>query len=313
MLEFADEVVVFDTSDGSDNTLEELRKLETKSNNRVVVTHVDNFGWDSPNFGVLDGQAKACSRSLCEGDALWQFDLDEVVHEDHVHLIKPLAQNLLDCKAVNLIALPVVEYWGRKGDVRIDINLQKWRLSKNLPDITHGVPAPLRKIENGLLYAKHGTDGCDYISRTTNQVIPCSAVIDPQFIRSANYQSQVGNDVSLVRIKGMFNEMLGTNPGVFHYSWFNIERKIKQYKKFWTGFWPSLYNEQRDERSNPFFSGLMWSEVSDKMIADKARELEQGCCGHIFHTPWNGQPSYGIIVNKQHPKVMKNYVNLSVS
>ena len=46
-------------------------------------------------------------------------------------------------KNMDLICLPVIEYWGKNEKVRIDVNPWKWRLSKNRPYITHGIPAKL--------------------------------------------------------------------------------------------------------------------------------------------------------------------------
>ena len=50
-------------------------------------------------------------------------------------------------KNMDLIALPVTEFWGSKDKVRIDVNPWKWRLSRNRPHITHGIPASLRKFD----------------------------------------------------------------------------------------------------------------------------------------------------------------------
>ena len=59
--------------------------------------------------------------------------------------IKNLVNNFP--KNVELIALPVIEYWGGPEKVRLDVNPWKWRLSRNLPHITHGIPANLRKFD----------------------------------------------------------------------------------------------------------------------------------------------------------------------
>lgn len=308
MMAFADEVIVLDTSDGTDSTSLELKKIEQDTNHKVVITTITNFGWEATNHGILDGAAKACARSLCDGDALFQFDLDEIVHEDHAPLIRPIAQSL-DLNRAPLIALPVVEYWGRTNKIRIDVNLWKWRLSVNDPNITHGIPGRLRKQgKDGLLYAQHGTDGCDYIYKSSLEPVPCVGCIPTQLNAVHHHLSKYYSQTGLLMVQDRFNEILDKVPGVFHYSWWNIERKIQQYKQFWTGFWPSLYDEQRDERSNPFFPGLLWSEVTDEMIKTKAFQLEQGCCGHIFHTPWDGQETYGIQINKTHPEIMKEYL-----
>lgn len=125
MLAFADEVVIFNTTDEipDDGTCALLSELEL-SDSRVKVYNDLMWDWYSPNHGILDGQAKAKARSLCKGKYLWQFDLDEVVHEDHAPLIKNLA-NPNTFQQAPLLALPVIEFWGSSGQIRLDINIVK--------------------------------------------------------------------------------------------------------------------------------------------------------------------------------------------
>ena len=116
---------------------------------------------------------KAFARSLCTGDWCWQQDSDEIVHEQDYEKMQELLKRLP--KATDLLALPVVEYWGGPEKVRIDVNPWKWRLSRNRNYITHGIPKQLRKVDiTGHLYALPGTDGCDYIDTQTHEVIPCT-------------------------------------------------------------------------------------------------------------------------------------------
>jgi hypothetical protein len=303
VLAFADEVVVLNSSNKDDGTTARLNAM-AEADPRVK-HHITAFPWDAPNHGIYDGESKASARKLCTGDYLYQFDIDEIVHEKHAEMIRPLIQRT-DWNSVSLLALPVVDFWGRNGNVRIDVNLWKWRLSKNLPNITHGIPAHLRKIENGLLYAKHGTDGCDYIDKKTGNVVPC-ALYMPNKIELLKRQAVFDSSVVPV-VESYVNVSLEKLPGVFHYSWFNIERKIRNFRSFWNLSWKSLYNEERDEKTNPFFPGLMWSEVTDQMISDKARELETKTGGHVFHSPWNGLKTNSIRVKMDHPKIIQPWV-----
>ena len=72
-------------------------------------------------------------------------------------------------KALNLLCLPVIEYWGANKKVRLDVNPWKWRLSRNLKHITHGIPKQFRRVdENGDLFSAIGSDGCDYIDANTH-------------------------------------------------------------------------------------------------------------------------------------------------
>jgi len=127
-------------------------------------------------------------------------------------------------KSTNLLCLPVVEYWGSKEKVRIDVTPWKWRLSRNLPHITHGIPMPLRRFdENGDLYSVQGTDGCDYIHVKTGNPIA-----------SGNFFTDEANRVRAVALGGhseaihayetWFNHVVEMLPTPRHFSWIDIER-----------------------------------------------------------------------------------------
>ena len=38
------------------------------------------------------------------------------------------------------------------------------------------------------------------------------------------------------------NNVRDSLPCVYHYSWFNLERKIKTYRDYWSKHWQSLYD-----------------------------------------------------------------------
>lgn len=308
MLAFADEVVVLDTSDGTDGTLTKL--LEMAVNDPRVKVFMDaSIDWTVPNHGILDGKTKAIARSKCKGDFLWQFDCDEVVHELDAPKIRPFLQQSNYLQQCPIVALPVTEFWGSQGKVRVDVNPWKARLSRNLPDITHGIPIQLRRQFNGLDYASPGTDTCDYISRSTGQVLPVMGFMDRQAFDLR--QMSLKNNRLVKRYETWFNRYIDQLPGVFHYSWFSIERKIKQYKFFWTTFWKAMYgpdsSQNKDPDWNPFFE-IPWTEVTDQMIKDKALELEEKTGGHIFHSRWSGSHTPSIQVNRDHPEVIKKWV-----
>jgi hypothetical protein len=305
-LAFADEVIVFDTSNGKDKTLEKLQELALKEP-KLKVVHSDKIDWSAPNHGIFDGQTKALARKHCTGDILWQADMDEIVHEKHVPMIRPLAEQFMLQDSFDLMALPVIDYWGRNGKARLDVTIWKWRLSKNKPNITHGIPVQLRNYApDGLLYAMHGTDGCDYISTITGNPIPCAGFLPEGFDKMKH--SAIRDEKLVPKTERFINEFLKQLPAVHHYSWFNIERKIKNYRTFWTMFWKCMYNEDRDERGNPFFHGLLWAEVTDDMIKEKALMLEAGTNGHVFHTPWDGSKTNGYKVDMGNPAIIKEWI-----
>jgi len=285
MLAFCDEVVVADSSDGTDKTQEVLKKL-ADNDKKLKVFHVD-VPWGAPNHGIYDGKMKAVARSKCTGDYLWQQDADEVAEMG----IRAKIENLIDnaaehMNAAPVVCLPVIEYWGSKDKVRIDVNPWKWRLSKNLPEITHGIPKSLRKVENGLLYAMHGTDGCDYINKKNGNIIVSSNFVtqDVEMLR----RNALSDKQAAYQYQTWFNMVSEHLPTVYHFSWFSIEDKIKKFKNFWNASWISLYNDKKPEGWNPFFSDKSLDEVTEKEIEDLAYKLKTETGGWIFHSPWDG-------------------------
>ena len=210
---------------------------------------------------------------------------------------------------VELIALPVVEYWGGPDKVRMDINPWKWRLSRNLPHITHGIPANLRKYdEEGNLYSAPGSDGCDYV-RSDNY----------QPIQFANFMT---NDVESIRQAGLtdpdaktnfelwFNKVLTQIPGVQHYSWFNISRKIRTYKNYWSKHWQSLYDiTQEDTSENNMFFDKPWSEVSEEELDAQANKLSKELGGWVFHSKVDFEsPTPHISIDRNHPATVSEWI-----
>lgn len=304
MLDFCDEVVVADSSDKEDGTAEKLTELMNEFD-KLKVFHVD-VDWSKPNHGICDGQMKAVARSRCTGEYLWQQDADEIVEPGIRTKIESLLQQASSyMDQAPLIALPVLEYWGGKGKVRIDVNPWKWRLSRNLPYITHGIPAHLRKEENGLLYAKHGTDGCCYINTETGALIPFSNFVTPQV---EMLRQKAITDEGAAREYGIWLNMVAEHlPTVYHFSWYSIAAKILKFRYFWNGSWLSLYNEQKPEGWNPFFADKTLDEVSDKEIKELATKLERECGGHIFHKPWNGKKTNHITLDNPVPTIMTEW------
>lgn len=303
MLDFCDEVVVADSSNKDDGTSEKLSDLMNEFD-KLQVYHVD-VDWDAPNHGIYDGQMKAVARSKCTGDYLWQQDVDEVVEPNvRPKIDKLLAQAAPYMDQSPIIALPVVEYWGCNGKVRIDVNPWKWRLSKNLPNITHGIPANFRKYENGLLYAKAG-DGCEYIDKETAEVIPFSNFVTNEV--ETLRRRAITDDDEARKYGNWLNMVIGHLPTVHHFSWYSIASKIKKFREFWNNSWLSLYNKERPEGWNPFFADKSLEDVTDEEINNLAVKLEQETGGHIFHEPWNGQKTNYVTIEQPIPDIMRNW------
>lgn len=301
MLEFCDEVCVVDGG-SSDGSWEALLELAGK-NEKIKVKQVLR-DWNHPRFAVFDGMQKAEARSMCTGDFCWQMDCDEVVHEDDAPKIIDISKKFP--KNVDIVSLPVVEYWGGPSKVRADIMPWKWRLSRNSSNITHGIPSDCRKVdENGFTYAAAG-DGCDMIDKETGERLPHISFYTGD-VDNVRRHAVAGHPQALQQYQEWFNRVIEHLPGVYHYSWYDIERKIKLYKNYWTKHWESLAGKKYEDtaESNMMFD-VPWSQVTDDMIKSRAAELAEKLGGWIWHSKWDGvQKTHHITINKDQPKIMR--------
>jgi glycosyltransferase involved in cell wall biosynthesis len=286
MLAFCDQVVIVDGG-STDGTWEILQKLERTDPSRIIaVQRVRD--WSDPSFALFDGEQKAHARSLCTGDFCWQMDCDEIVHENDAEKIKHLAAEIP--RGVEIVSLPVIEYWGGADKVRVDVMPWKWRLSRNDSRITHGVPSSLRRVDSsGRSYAASGTDGCDMIYADTGEPVPHVNFYTSDI--DAMRRSALQGDVrALESYQAWFNSVVSSLPSVFHYSWFDIERKIKLYRDYWTQHWQSLYGEKLvDSAENNMMFDAPWSAVSDSMIHERAEQMRELLGGWIWHRKWDGK------------------------
>lgn len=297
MLNFCNEVIVMDgqSSDGTWEKLQELAEKEPK-----IKVYQSDLDWEHARFAVWDGKSKDLARQKCSMDFCWQQDSDEIVHkEDGERILEIMSQFP---PTMDLLALPVIEYWGGKDKVRFDINLWKWRISKNKKYIGHGIPKQLRVNEGtDNMYAKLGTDGCDYIHRETGDLIPCANFMTPD-IEMLRRQGQTDENAHKM-FQQWVDQIVNTLPTVFHFSWWDIERKIHTYKNYWGNHWQSLYNlDVEDAAENNMFFDAPWSEVTDEMIKERSKELGEKCGGWIFHSKWDGMETKHITCPRPPPK-----------
>lgn len=303
MLGFCDEVVVVDGG-SADGTYEELASW-AEDEEKLKVYQVTR-DWSHPRFAVYDGMQKAEARDRCTMQYCWQQDADEVIHEDDYEKIQRLLTVFPG--EVDIVSLPVIEYWGGPEKVRLDVTPWKWRVSRNLPHITHGIPRQLRvEDEDGNLYALVGTDGCDYIHRESYDVLPHASFYGNE-ANSFRVKALSGDDSALVAYQDWFQRVTEMLPGVHHYSWFDLGRKIRTYKNYWSTHWQSLYNiTQEDTVENNMFFNSEWSNVSDDDIDELASRLKEELGGWVFHEKVNfDKPTPHLTLKITQPKVMSN-------
>lgn len=303
MQEFCDEICVVDGG-STDGTMDVLMKLQ-RENARTKVIKVKQIirDWSHPRHAVFDGMQKAEARKMCTQEFCWQMDCDEIVHEIDAIKIQTLIGHL--SQDANIVALPVIEYWGGQDKVRMDITPWKWRLSRNLPNITHGIPKQLQRHDaQGNIYAAEGTDGCDMIDAKTSETLGHMSFYTQDADRARNAALN-GDKQAYTQYQNWFNLIINTLPGVHHYSWYDIERKIRLYRDYWQSHWLSLYDKCIDDTSiNNMFFDCPWSEVTDEMITQRAKRLASETGGHVFHTKWTGQSTPSMVCTRSQPKWM---------
>ena len=104
-------------------------------------------------------------------------------------------------------------------------------------------------------------------------------------------------------------------PTVFHYSWFNIERKILTYKNYWSKHWQSLFDiTQNDTAENNMFFNVPWSDVTDEHIKTMALKLKNEMGGWIFHRKVDfREKTQSITCNRAQPSIMTEWTNNNVT
>ena len=159
-----------------------------------------------------------------------------------------------------------------------------------------------------------GSDGDDYIYKDTLENVPCVTFYTNE-VDAARQAAMSGNKDALVAYENWLNHVVDQLPGVYHYSWYDLERKIHTYKGFWSRHWASLYNQvQEDVPDNNKFFDKKWSDVTDEEIKELAVKMKNELGGWIFHhrvdftkpTPW-------LKMKKSEPVVMSTKGQVFVS
>lgn len=283
MAEFSDEVVVLD-SGSTDGTLEALKVMAEADPKIKVYEH--KIDLSSDNFAHEgDGLQKGRARKFCTGEVLFQFDCDEVIIQNDAVKVRDLCQQLYEsyyiagAKNEYVFIYPMIEFWG-KDKFRADIVWYKPRISFNTPYVTHDIPSSYRRFaENGRIYSV-GSDGCDYVnSEDFTSIVPfCPFELNRlHFLESARAQNIEIYQNALLKLANDFG-------AIYHYSWYDIPRKIRTYRDYWANHWNSLFNgNMEDTAQNNMFFNKPWSEVTEEEIDRLGSRLEKELGGWIFH------------------------------
>ena len=125
---------------------------------------------------------------------------------------------------------------------------------------------------------------------------------------NARRSAMIGNTTALNDYNKWFNTVIENLPGVFHYSWYDLERKMRLYRDYWTRHWESLSGKTYEDtaQSNMMFD-VPWSQVTDDMIKTRAAEFKSKLGGWIWHRKWDGTTTTPhLTINRSQPKIMLN-------
>ncbi len=285
MLGFCEEVIVVNgdprDSDGSILALKEALWKRLDDGSLKIIDRE----WDPEEPG-MDGMQKAFGRAMVSPDIefLWQQDADEVVHEDDYERVHEVCKRFP--ADVDVVHLPVVELWGDDRHARTDRHSWKWRLSRNNLRVTHGIAAQARQVDpaSGRIYAKRGmSDGCEMIDMVTGE-----------HLRHRGFYSK---ELDEVRVRNpeeygrVMNAVYGKLPSVWHYSWADLPRKVRNFRDFWDRQWQVLYQGPPEPR----FPDV----VSDEDVLSKAEELRKRGGEH-------GE-AHTFLLEREPPAVMKGW------
>lgn len=264
---WADEIVVVDggSTDGTREALDEIEDIGILNGGSPKIKVYDIPLSENPG---KDGELKAMARAMCSSEYLIQFDSDEICVGDINHW-KRLAKNFRsDQQMLNML---VLEPLGEITNLRINNshNNLKWRLSRNLPEITHGIPAEDRQEIDGKVFSKGGSDGCFPIHIVTEKLIPTWT----RSIEMVASDLKRGDDKE--GYKQYISELIEKQtPMVLHLGHMNLESKIKLYLASWHNWWCDLYGKDAaDSANNQYFPGVKIEDVTESMIEAKVKEL----------------------------------------
>jgi hypothetical protein len=143
------------------------------------------------------------------------------------------------------------------------------------------------------------------IDSRTLENLPFISFYSPE-VENARQLALQGNENARQQYEQWFNQVVSQLPGVFHYSWYDLPRKIKLYRDYWQNHWNALWDKDAsDTAANNLMFGVPWSQVTDEMIESRAAAMKDKLGGWIWHRPWDGQVrTPHMTCNRLQPKVM---------
>lgn len=240
-LKVSDEVVVVDGG-STDGTWERLQVLQQNSPSFIKVFQ---HQWDMDN-PTLFGDEKTYARKLCTGNWLIQLDADEIIREPRPGYLREL---ITENRNLELIDLPVINMYGSDDTTRIEEHCWKWRISKNNPNIIHGVYAEARQFDSDsmrITMDKKKSDGCEYIYSDSLKIVPHVSLF-PRSFAELHYKIRQEKQFEkhMSEYMQQLDNLMLNSVIVFHYSWYNLNRKKNNGE-----FWDSTFHGKKNATHN---------------------------------------------------------------
>ena len=150
-----------------------------------------------------------------------------------------------------------------------------------------------------------GTECC-----SPSPEIPWSWSLDPGVLQACRLGALGGNTQALDAYEKWMNNVADSLPTIHHYSWFDLPRKIRTYRDYWSRHWQSLYDiAQEDSAENNMFFQRPWSEVSDDDILELGNKLQDKMGGWVFHAPVDfSKPTPSFKLEAGHPLYITEWI-----
>jgi len=223
------------------NIYENRSPYESESSKIKIFQHP----WDLDN-PTLFGDEKTYARQKCTGNWLIQLDADEIIKEPYTGAIRDIIKKN---KNVELMDFPVINFYGDDEHTRIEDNPYKWRISKNNPNMIHGVHAEARIFDTDKMcisMSKKHSDGCEFVYFDSLKIVPHRAIFPKSFaeVHYAIKQENNFDKYAAIYISEL-QKLQKTSPIVYHYSWHSLDRKENNGE-----FWDQTFHGKKEETHN---------------------------------------------------------------
>lgn len=259
---WADELIVVDGG-STDGTLDLLNSLRESLGEKLQVYQMD-IDWSDPG---KDGAQKALARSMTTCEFTIQVDADEICGNKEIVWRRKMKSMP---KGVDIMNLFVFEPFGSSFDLRMNKshNPLKWRLYRNNPAITHGIPKQDKLVVDGKVYSKGMTDGCFPVNVVTEDLYPAYTETKLAELSKAKDSGDASKYSDFVM------SVIDSEPFVIHVGHVDLHSKINNYLNNWHKWWCHLYNKDPgDPQNNVYFPGIKVEDVSKEMIIKKVSQL----------------------------------------